>query len=274
MTHPHETVDPTPAIGSDLWRAMYALVRRLTGVRLQARVRFLDVGVVGGEFEASSFAARRIVPPAIFDLVEHEAGRVAVSILALDHRRIDRMSPYRELVLALPVRYRAPKKGEQEGHFVFQMPVTTEEARWGGVELYGFPKILADVRLEREGRAHVCTLTHDQQHALTLRVREEATASPSRELLRSFTLRDDRRVIGSTFDIRGERERCELPGGATLMLGEHPIADQLRRLEISSESRSHFVMPHAYAVLSKGRVLGRVPREGMLASALEPSPGY
>lgn len=249
--------------GSRLWRALYEIVRATTGKRLQVRVRFLDVTAFGGDFEASSVAARRIVPP-VFDLVEHAPGRTLVTVLGLEYRSVDRLSPYDELSVSLPVKYRGVAEEHARGRFVFQMPVTTEEARWGGVELYGFPKIVANVRATREGDTRMCKLSVEGRHVLTLRAHENLV-SHEHERFRLFTIRDDERVVESFFDLDGDVARSDVPGGATLELGDHPIADQLRRLDIATSSLTHLVVPRALGELSKGHVIGRVPREARVA---------
>jgi hypothetical protein len=253
--------------GSRLWRRLYRVVRATTGRRLTSRNRFLDSAAFGGDFEARSDAARRIVPAA-FEIIEHAPGRTLISVLALDHHSVDRLSPYRALAITLPVRYR----DAAHGSFAISMPVTTEEARWTNAELYGLPSFVASVRAEREHETWVASLSVEGAHVLTLRVAEHPV-SPAHERIELLGVRDDRRIIGSRFTLRGEAARSDLPGGATLELGDHPLADPLRRLEVSTESCSHLLYPHVLGELSKARVFGRVPREkGSATRAPRPVP--
>lgn len=245
--------------GSRLRRRLYRLVRATTGLRLSTRLRYLDSSVFGADFEARSDAARRIVP-APLEILEHAPGRTLVTMLAFDHRSIDHLSPHRGLAITLPVRY----GGEPHGRFAFAFVVTTEEARWSAVELYGFPSVIANVRTEREHEAWIARVSVDGRHVLTLTVHEQPI-SPAHERVELLGIRDDRRLMEARLAISGEAARSDLPGGATLALGDHPLADPLRRLEVSGESCAHTLYPHALGALSKPRALGRVPRDAVIA---------
>jgi len=251
---------PTVRGGSRLRRRLYRLVRATTGLRISARIRYLDSSAFGGDFEARSDVARRIVP-APLEIIEHAPGRTLVTVLALDHRRIDRLSPHRELAITLPVRY----GGEPHGSFAIAVLVTTEEARWSSVELYGFPSLVANVRAEREHEAWISRVSIEGRHVLTLAVHEQPI-SPAHERVELLGIRDDRRVVEARLAVSGEAARSDLPGGATLELGDHPLADPLRRLEVSGESCAHLLYPHALGELSKPRALGRVPRDAVIAT--------
>ena len=251
---------PTVRGGSRLRRRLYRLVRATTGFRISARIRYLDSSAFGGDFEARSDAARRIIP-APLEIVEHEPGRTLVTMLAFDHRRIDRLSPHRGLAITLPVRY----GGEPHGSFAIAVLVTTEEARWRGFELYGFPSVVANVRAEREHAAWISRVSVEGRHVLTLTVHEQPVA-PAHERVALLGIRDDRRVVEARLAVAGEAARSDLSGGATLELGEHPLADPLRRVEVSGVSCAHLLYPHALGELSKPRALGRVPRDAVIAT--------
>jgi len=241
--------------GSRLWRRMYRLVRATTGHRLSKRIRYLDMSAFGGVFEARSDAARRLIPSP-FELVE-DGGRTSVTVLALDYRIVDHLSPHQELVVSLPVRHR--KRDETSGSLPILMAVTTEEARWTYAELHGFPAIVGNVREERALDTRVARLSVEGRHALTLAVHEEPIA-PSEERMVLLGNRDDRRVVATTFRIHGEAARSDVPGVAALELSDHPLVEPLRRIELASESRSSLFFPYAMASSSKARVIGRVPR--------------
>lgn len=255
-----------PAGGSLSWRRLYRIVRATTGWRLSARVRFLDLSAFGATFDARSDPARRAVPEP-FELIEHAPGRTLLTALAFDAHIVDRLAPHRALALTLPVRYRGAR-----GSFPIRVPVTTDEARWTGVELYGFPAFVANVREERDLDTHIARLSIEGRPVLTLRVGEQPVADDHARV-RLLSIRDDARVVGSTLRIDGEAARSDVSGGATLSPGDHPLADLLRELDVATESRSQFVFPHAMAVLSRARILGRAARPiDEARPALRPSP--
>ena len=53
--------------------------------------------------------------------------------------------------------------------YVWQLPVTTERARRGGVDMYGYPKFLADISFSREKDALACTLSEGGKNILVLK---------------------------------------------------------------------------------------------------------
>lgn len=242
------------------------LIHALTGRRPQLSVRFLDLGLFGGEFAANADVVRHRIPD-VFDLVEHEPGRTAISVLALDYRSIDLLAPYREVAISVPVRYAG-----EDGELVLEMPVTSEEARWGGVQAYGYPKIVADIGLSMEDGTRACRVSAGGMHVLTLRAPLMPRADRTAFHVRSFNVRDDERVIGSRFDAQGAIGRSEVPGGASIELGGHPIAVKLRALGISAISLGNVDGPHLRAVLSKGEELGIAARPSVAASPRRPSP--
>lgn len=228
--------------------------RALTGRRAQVRTHFLDFSMFGGDFEASADAVRRRIAD-VFDIEEHEPGRTMITVTALDHRKVDLLPPYLEVAVTVPVRYLG-----EPGDLVLEMPVTTAEARWAGAMAYGFPKVLAGIRIANEGGERACHVTAGGLHLLTLHVQPVLSERRVPLALHHFNVRDDEQIVGSGFTGTGDLERSDEPAGATLELGEHPIGVGLRALSIASTSRAHFDGPRMSAVLGKGRELGIVAR--------------
>jgi hypothetical protein len=237
---------------------IHSIVRATTGIRLQSKVRFGDLSIFGAFFNASVEHARRFVPEP-FVISELGGGCTELSILGLDYRDIDLLEPYREIAISLPVRYRDPKGEVVEGSFCLQMPGTSQEARDAGVANYGFPKTLADLQFDRIDDKPRIRLDADGRHALTLVV-DELPTSHGMEHFINLNLRDDDRIVLSSFDVEGDIGITASAGGARLELGDHPIADQLRQLHVSSLSHHHLYVPKASAVLSAGAVRGTVAR--------------
>ncbi len=236
-------------------RPIYHAILATTGRRLATAVHFRSLEAFGGQFDADAEAARRVLARPELDVVEHEPGRTSVRVMALDYHDVDLLAPYREVAIALPVRYRDADHDDEEGSFVLQMPVTSEEARWGGVEVYGFPKFVAAIELARDGRTRVATVRAGGAHVLTLRV-DSLESAQGQASFHNYTVRGDHQLVESRFEIDGELALGE--GHATLELGAHAIADELRRMGIETRARTAFSVPCASAVLSRGRAVGHV----------------
>lgn len=237
-----------------IWQAVFAA----TGRRLQLPTRFFDFGMYGGIFEARAAAVRDRLPPS-FDVIEHRAGWSELRLVGLDYRRADLLSPYRELAVLAPVRYALEDQTLAAGQLVLHMPVTSEEARWGGVENYGFPKFVADIRIAPENGGHACEVHHAGVHVLTLRVEGRPTTR-GKFVDHNFTVRGDGVVVSSTFDVDGELSEAERPGGVVLELGRHAIADQLRQLDLQVAGGRALYVPRAHGILSAGKEVGRLAR--------------
>lgn len=246
-------------------RPLWELVHRLTGVRLQRATRYFDTALIGAWFDADAAAAARRLP-AELQIVERSAGVTELGVFCLEHREVDVLDPYREVGITLPVRYLG-----RSGQFFLHLPVTTDEARWGGVVNYGYPKFVADVRFEDVDHLRTCVLAADGQEILRLTVHVSAT-SPDSWVDRNFTVLDGR-LLESTFDFRtAEAGGSDEPAGATLELGPHPLAADLANLRPSESSRRHRFVTDAACVLSKAVELGAATEREEPAPAWVPPP--
>lgn len=242
-------------------RPVWNAVHRLSGMRLQRATRYFDTAMIGGWFEVDANVVRRRLP-AELEVVEHAPGRTELAVFGLEHREMDVLDPYLEVGTMVPVHFR-----ERAGQFVLHLPVTTEEARWGGVVNYGYPKFIADIRFEDVNGVRTCVLAADGQEILRLTVHRTPT-SPASWVDRNFTILEDQ-LVESTFDVRSaEAGGSDDPAGATLELGPHPLAAELADLHPSEASRRHRYVTHAEAVLSKALVLA--PATERTEAAAEP----
>ncbi|HLZ18750.1 MAG TPA: acetoacetate decarboxylase family protein, partial [Smithellaceae bacterium] len=84
--------------------------------------------------------------------------------------------PYREAAVFLLAKYK-----QRTGWHCVVMPVTSDEARIGGIRYLGFPKIMGDVRLEREPASYTGSLTLNNKKVLTVQLSPRDVVSPSEE---------------------------------------------------------------------------------------------
>ena len=219
-------------------RPIYHAVLATTGRRLATAVHFRSLEAFGGQFDADAEAARRVMARPELDVVEHEPGRTSVRVMALDYHDVDLLARYREVAIALPVRYRDADHDDEEGSFVLQMPVTSEEARWGGVEVYGFPKFVAAIELARDGRTRVATVRAGGAHVLTLRV-DSLESAQGQASFHNYTVRGDHQLVESRFDLDGRARARRGPRDA----GARDASDRRRASpDGHRDPRSHRVL--------------------------------
>lgn len=235
-------------------RPIFDATQALSGHRLQATTEYLDFGMYGGTFEAPAQAVQSRLPPG-FAVYERRPGVTELEIWAADYRQMDILQPYRELAVLAPVQLSRPEQLPVEGTFVLQMVVTSEEARWAGVDIFGFPKFVADIDVRYRDGLVTCTCHHRGVHVLSLRVDARATQQlEDRSVF--LNVRRDGRIIEANFDRSGQLGQGDEPGGVGIELGDDAIADQLRAIGVRLNTGRAIYLPHCHGVLHKAVDLG------------------
>ena len=175
-------------------------------------------------------------------------GHTVVTLLSVDYRRIgdDAMTPYEEVGVLLPATPAAgavPELGALGreltgstgalGGYVAALPVTTEPARALGVEIWGYPKSVAEIRITDRGDRRRTALGDDRGHALTV----EAPWRPRIETTVATTSYTDGTGTEGEPGGRLRSQPLELSGrfgarplAGSYALGHHPLAERLRGL--------------------------------------------
>ena len=177
-------------------------------------------------------------------------GRAAVQVAALRYDEITglvdgetaRLAPYAEVAIsALVTRHAAPPgvgmlASEQlGGGFVLDLPVTTAEARDLGREVYGSPKFVADMDFVDGPAEQRVTLSEGGSRILDLGVRPRGRVTRARRPWRMYSALGGE-LLETSARMRGFRRGRTGRGGADLTLGDHPVAQRLRDLEVHTES--------------------------------------
>lgn len=252
------THNPLKQLGRRLFgvtkRPIWLGIHSLTGSRTQATAEYQDFGIYGGSFEADAGAVAERLPPG-FEVIQRRAGITELELWGAQYRRMDILRPYNEFAVIVPVRFAQPSKAAVEGGYVLHMPVTSEEARWAGVDNYGFPKILASIAISEKDGGMSCVVRHRGVHVLTLAV-QSRSLEPIERPNTLINVRDDEHVIRCEFKLEGEGGVATAPGGVSLTLGHHAIAEDLRQIGIRADSGRALYMPRLHAQLSRGVDLG------------------
>jgi len=182
--------------------------------------------------------------------VERAKGVADIHFVALEYRSIDIVFPYNEFAICIPVIYKINEQSrELQGYYYLYLPVTTEDARWGGVENLGLPKFVAEIGFADTDEIRSCTLNVDGKEVISLKVNKLPTVSKSWEFT-NFGIRD-KKLVKNLFQVHGQGGTSTTAGGATYTLGDHPISEKLLALEIGQISIRHDYVPQAQAVLTE-----------------------
>jgi hypothetical protein len=206
------------------------------GRRVALPVEVRDARCGSASFLVPAAAARRLMAQPALELAEPFPGRALLSIAGIEYRDND-LGTYNELAIAFLVRQgdRRPlpligttldfMRGRLAA-YIHRLPVTTAFSCAAGRDIWGFPKFVADVAFTDEQNRRTCTLKVDGDLVLSLTLRRGGR----------FRFRDARldavAVHGlqrTPFVSSGTGVGFRL-GGATLTLGTHSLADELRAL--------------------------------------------
>lgn len=137
------------------------------------------------------------------------------------------LGPYHEFAFALLVR--GDGRGGL-GAFIHWLPVDQEFTLAAGRGIWGFPKELADIDIRGTGRATQCVVRQDGRVVVGLRIRRgvPAPSGAGAASVDAYTCRDGT-LRRTPWRMRPGRVRLR-PGGADIVLGDHPVAEQLRAL--------------------------------------------
>jgi hypothetical protein len=133
--------------------------------------------------------------------------------------------------------------------YVWQLPVTTEIARDLGVEVAGYPKILADIEFESSGKWIHCRAEEEGRRILSLSVRQPRLRKKGRRWpVDVLTLRGGQ-VLRSPLVVNiKELGTSRRPANAHRELGHHPISDELRELDLGRVVSIQY-SPNSQAIL-------------------------
>ena len=165
--------------------------------RAKVPMFFAGARVMGGIFAVDLEAARRLLPDPRFEVATAYPGRALLGIFAFDYGYTD-LGPYKEAFVSLSIHFgRSPVphplrvangllRRTFDGHTI-QLPVDSDAARVGGIDLFGVPKYLAGLTFADEQNERVCRVCDERGASVfTLRcprptLRTAGRFSPLRE---------------------------------------------------------------------------------------------
>ncbi|MEX2204641.1 MAG: acetoacetate decarboxylase family protein [Myxococcota bacterium] len=215
-----------------------------------------DATNAAAAFLVPSGAAQRWIPDGAFEVAELLPGRALLSIAAIDYRDND-LGDYDEVSIALFVRPRGQKTGwpvigtvadlarGRLGTYIHRLPVSMSFTCEAGKTIWGFPKTVDDIAIEPRGGRLFCRLALDGVPALSISFPRGGTGSMPEQELVSYTYLDGA-PHRTRATLRGEGFAMRL-GGAELVLGSHPLANELRLLGLPRRALFTTYTEHMHA---------------------------
>jgi hypothetical protein len=232
-----------------------------TGLRVELPIRFLDCSAIIGGFTAPADKLQELLPSKRLKPALLTPGRGVIAFAAFEFRELVDFPAYKEASISIPVLYEptvnipglpllAPQWFKTYGLYVHHVPVTTELVRDGGIEVWGYPKFLAEITFEETGESLRCRVRAEGKDIIALEGEKLATR-PRSMVWPNYTVKGDE-LLKTPVQVQGEMGISMLRGGVTYTLGDHPIADELRSLDISDKAVQHIYAPQVQSLLHAG----------------------
>lgn len=162
---------------------------------------------------------------------EVASGETRVQIVACDMKDVQILGSYHEVSIQVPLETTNVSAGGQFAHLY--LPVTTEAARWAGVDISGFPKFIAQIDMEKQENRVYCRLSDNNEPIMQFSV-DDIIGEP-KELIWEFYGNRKGKIIKTTFELKGLIYEDEANPEAMLSLGKHPITEIIRDLLLSDD---------------------------------------
>lgn len=229
------------------------------GLKVMVPIFYQDMTSMNAVFTASTARVAELLPHPALRPVELRRGRCLLSVTALEYRQSG-IGPYNEVAIAAsvvfgrkPVRVLDALAAMVRHAFslhILHLPVTTEPALIGGVQLYGYPKFLADVTFTRGEKRLACTLAEGGARILSLAGEDLGRYRPGKLHATTYSTKGDTLLrTAIEFDKLQSAETMRR-AAATLEIGsEHRVARQLASLDVDPRPVLFQMSPRGRAIL-------------------------
>jgi hypothetical protein len=230
----------------------------IQGRKVEFPVFYYDFSAVTASFIVKASKLREMLPHPKFIPAEIWPGTGVLTISAYEYRDTD-IGPYNEVAVSVPINFETadflpPKSAismlrrHKFTLYVHQLPVTTEEARLGGVYFYNYPKFLADITIENKGERIVTTLKEKDDLILKMSAKKLPLKKPGAVEYHTFSIKDNQ-ILHTLIEGKAERIGYSMMGKfAEIELGDHAVAEELKELNLGQNSHSG---QYAEGVMSK-----------------------
>ena len=175
------------------------------------------------------------------------------------------IGPYGEVGVVVPAVYSKRKplklipslretKNPNFGMVVLHLPVTNMIARDGGRGIWGYTKFVSEMKFDITPEYMECRLSEKKKHILTVRVVRQGMMVRDKRPLSTFSVLDGK-LIQTTIPQLGFARNCFFPKGSFLKLGDHQIAKELKKLNISKKPVLSRYYLERSGILPAGKVI-------------------
>jgi hypothetical protein len=234
----------------------------LHGQKGKLPVFYYDNTSLTAFFTASTEKVRAFLPHPEMRPIELFPGRCLMAFMAFEYRKSD-LGPYNEFCIGVGITFRKSQiplatitsqlLRRSLSAYIWHLPVTTEIARIGGVDLYGYPKFIADIDFHREPGRIRCDLSDQGRKILSLSGETLATGVGKRLEYTTYSIKGGdplrTRILVNPIEFSQSMSR----DAARLEIGtEHPICEELKGIGLSEKPILYQYSPVTEAILFAG----------------------
>jgi hypothetical protein len=209
-----------------------------TGHVVELPVR-LEGTMLGATFAAPRDGVAELLPEGLRPIRATPTGKAAVTLLSVAYRDVgvSGLDPYDEFAVIIPAHHSSPAAipyasalRQATNGYVWWMPVTTEPSRAFGVDVWGFPKVVAEISHDDTGAGRETTVSVDGDRFVTFEVARPPETTVQDEGV-SYTVSDGR-MLKVPSEIDAAAGLWPFSTDVSVSFGEHPKAAPLRALDL------------------------------------------
>ncbi len=220
--------------------------------------------LTGAVLSASPDAVQELLPSGLTP-IRATPSRAAVTFLCVEYDRIGHDSgiePYNEFGVMLPAVHDNTRTLPYVSVFtrgvsgyVWYLPVTSEPAKALGVDIWGYPKAVADITHTNRGSARRTSVRVDGQQLIDITVERPPTFGQSDSGV-SYTTKDGA-LLRQRTEMNGEIGVWPYSSSVSYTLGDHPRARRLADLDLSDRALMRFAADIEF-IIHEGRQVSSI----------------
>ena len=218
-------------------------VQDAKGFKGKLPVFYYDNTSMTAIFTASTGKVKKYLPHPALHPLEVFPGRCLIAFSAFEYRKTD-IDPYNEFSISILISFGKRSvpgatvlsdMARRTFHaYVWHLPVTTEKARYSGVELYGYPKFIADIVFKKDKEFLECAVSEKGKRILTLRGRHQKTAPGKTLRFKTYSIKDGIPLCANIYTNPIEFKQTMDRNAVHLDIGSgHAICSELNSIGLS-----------------------------------------
>jgi len=212
---------------------------------------YFDWSMIAAEFDAPVSKVLNILPSDKLRPIQIRTDVTSIKLIGIEYRQIDKLAPYNEFMIAIPVEQIDDGKQEIPIYYIFQLPVTTQEACDAGIKYYGYPKFVAQIDYQEDGETTKCRVKAEGKDLVSLEVQSLSTSHQSLDFC-TYSVKDGK-LLKTLIQIEGQAGLATDSKGAKYFLGDHPVSSEIMNLKMSATPTHYQYAPRLQSILHRAR---------------------